>query len=558
MAKPVLSFSALCLLCFIMLQSHAPHYRMDRDAGLENPPPGCTDLNNEGFESGFGIWIDGGSNCARSNSFPNSGSWSVELRAGVGLTSAMYTAPQDYAGVGVTLSFSFYPVGYENGEGFVLEYATDANGTYTGFTGWSAGNQFVNNTRYNVTVTMNRVTWTSTSRLRLRSIASATDDRVYIDDVVISNCCEVGAACNDNSACTTNDVINSNCVCAGTYQDSDSDGTCDAFDLCPGLDDYLVTSEFPCDDGDPCTEGDHLDVDICGCQGTYVDWDGDGYCHNEDPDDVDACNPEPENPACNPCITHEVSHFESNFQIWNSGGNDCSRLYAPQYASAGNYCVRIRDNSGAISSMYTDNMNLAGRSNLSLSFSFIAVGMEANEDFVLEASTNGGSSYTVVESWSRGTDFENNAREFVWVSVPGITWTAQSRLRFRCDASANDDAVYIDDVIIKTCDNYPAMQVVAETVPQDVSNDKPEFEAKALEPDREEAVLSPNPVADELRITGIPLENASISVFTISGSLMPNKRLSENTVDVSGLLPGLYFIRIEKDGQVVIKRFIKN
>jgi hypothetical protein len=39
---------------------------------------------------------------------------------------------------------------------------------------------------------------------------------------------------------------------------------------------------------------------------------------------------------------------------------------------------------------------------------------------------------------------------------------------------------------------------------------------------------------------------------------MRNRRLSENIVDVSELLPGLYFVRIEKERQVVVKRFIKN
>lgn len=231
----------------------------------------CIELNNESYENSFGIWIDGESNCARSTTFPKTGSWSVELRAGVGLTSSMYTPAMNFNGTGITLSFSFFPVGYETGEGIVLDYATDISGTFTGYTGWTRGNQFENNNRYDININMNNIARTSTSRLRLRSVASGTDDRAYIDDVVITNCCETGAICNDNNPCTINDVVQSNCQCAGTFQDSDSDGTCDAFDACPGLDDYEVISEFPCDDGDPCTEGDHLDVDVCGCQGYLVD-----------------------------------------------------------------------------------------------------------------------------------------------------------------------------------------------------------------------------------------------------------------------------------------------
>ena len=512
----------------------------------------CTELYNDGFESSFGTWTDGGSNCARSNSFPNSGSWSVELRAGVGITSSMYTPALNLSGVGVSLSFSFNAVGYENGEGLVLEYATDAGGTFTGYTAWVRGNQFENNTRYNVTVNMNNVAWTSTSRLRLRSVASATDDRVYIDDVVISNCCEVGAPCNDGSQCTTGDVIQANCQCAGTWQDADGDGTCDAFDICPGVDDYLIISEAPCDDGDPCTVNDHMDSDVCGCQGQYIDWDQDGYCISEDPNDADACIPDVNNPACNPCTTHDNAHFESNFQIWNSGGNDCSRLYAPQYANAGNYCVRIRDNSGSVSAMFTDNINLTGLNNVSIAFSFIAVGLEVNEDFLLEVSTNGGASYTTYESWSRGTDFQNNSRQSVFVPIEGITWTSQTRFRIRCDASANDDAVYMDDVIIRSCQNFPAMQAPWENNVPSVSNEQP---VKLFLP--EDVVLRPNPVAAELQLSGMPMEGTTIDIFNATGSLMRYVRLNENSIDVSQLLPGLYFVRIEKEGQMIVKRFIK-
>ncbi|HEY3386668.1 MAG TPA: hypothetical protein VGK46_09170, partial [Saprospiraceae bacterium] len=521
MTRQLTFLSAFCLLSFFTLKAYASPttYRSSCKYELDNAPsltgmedcndfvshaasliPGrshfinaeepCTELNSEGYESSFGIWIDGGSNCERSTSFPNSGSFSVQLRNAIGITSSMFTQNQNFVGMGVNIAFSYYPQGYETYEGFVLEYATDGGTIYTGYAAWVRGIHFQNNTRYNVSVVLNGMTWTTQSRLRLRSVGSSNDDLVYIDDVVISNCCQVGASCNDNSQCTINDVVNANCQCQGTYQDADSDGTCDAFDICPGLDDYLVESQAPCDDGDPCTVGDHLDSDICGCEGQYIDWDQDGYCQSEDPNDVDACIPDPENPACNPCITHDNAHFESNFQIWNSGGNDCSRVYAPQHAYAGNYCVRIQDNSGAQSSMFTDNINLAGLNNVSVTFFFKAVGMEVNEDFLLEYSTNGGGSYTVVDSWSRGTDFENNSVQYRIVPVTGVTWTSQSRFRFRCDASANDDQVYIDDVIIRSCLNFPMMQAPEITDPPVISNDHQVFN-----PDPEDLILSPNPVS---------------------------------------------------------------
>ncbi len=43
----------------------------------------------------------------------------------------------------------------------------------------------------------------------------------------------IGTPCNDNDACTTNDLYTSNCLCEGTFLDSDEDGVCDANDNTP-------------------------------------------------------------------------------------------------------------------------------------------------------------------------------------------------------------------------------------------------------------------------------------------------------------------------------------
>ncbi|MFZ1685917.1 MAG: hypothetical protein WAU70_00730, partial [Flavobacteriales bacterium] len=71
---------------------------------------------------------------------------------------------------------------------------------------------------------------------------------------------EPGTPCNDLNACTNNDIIQSSpgCTCAGTLTaDSDSDGTCDAVDGC---------------DNDP----DKIAPGVCGCGVADVDADGDG------------------------------------------------------------------------------------------------------------------------------------------------------------------------------------------------------------------------------------------------------------------------------------------
>ncbi|HRH36977.1 MAG TPA: GEVED domain-containing protein, partial [Flavobacteriales bacterium] len=97
-----------------------------------------------------------------------------------------------------------------------------------------------------------------------------------------------GTACNDGNACTSNDTWSAGCACAGTFQDTDADGVCDASDLCPGTAGGAGVNAQGCscaqvtvDDGDPCT------LDQCAngvVTHTFQDADGDGVC-----DASDAC-----------------------------------------------------------------------------------------------------------------------------------------------------------------------------------------------------------------------------------------------------------------------------
>ncbi|MBI1226854.1 MAG: HYR domain-containing protein [Bacteroidetes bacterium] len=123
-----------------------------------------------------------------------------------------------------------------------------------------------------------------------------------VNDVILANGCDcagtlvdcpalglnIGDPCNDGDACTGNDLVQSDCTCAGTFQDADNDGTCDANDLCPGG----PEPGSPCNDTDPTTVNDQINSN-CQCVGTPTnctgigDADGDGVCTNMDCDDND-------------------------------------------------------------------------------------------------------------------------------------------------------------------------------------------------------------------------------------------------------------------------------
>jgi hypothetical protein len=114
-----------------------------------------------------------------------------------------------------------------------------------------------------------------------------------------------GSPCDDLDPCTVNDTFDGACLCTGTYQDSDGDGSCDAEDGCPN--DPLKTAPgdcgcgalevgMPCSDGNACTTNDVITA--CGiCQGTALpDVDGDGTC-----DDLDGCPNDPLKTAPGTC-----------------------------------------------------------------------------------------------------------------------------------------------------------------------------------------------------------------------------------------------------------------
>ena len=69
------------------------------------------------------------------------------------------------------------------------------------------------------------------------SVTATDSNGCAENDAVTINETTAGSSCDDGDPCTTNDVYDASCNCAGTFQDSDGDGVCDANDVCPGYDD---------------------------------------------------------------------------------------------------------------------------------------------------------------------------------------------------------------------------------------------------------------------------------------------------------------------------------
>lgn len=151
-------------------------------------------------------------------------------------------------------------------------------------------------------------------------------------------------------------------------------------------------------------------------------------------------------------VTHNSQNFEQGWGIWTDGGADCVRYYNANYASSPPYSIQLRDNTTG-SLMTTTTQNCANYTEMKVNFAYLAVSFDnSNEDFWLQISTNGGVSYTTVGDFNYGVQFTNGVKKTATVTIPG-PFTSNTRFRFRCDASDDDDQVYIDNVVITGCIN---------------------------------------------------------------------------------------------------------
>lgn len=271
--------------------------------------------------------------------------------------------------------------------------------------------------------------------------------------------------------------------------------------------------------------------------------------------------------SCAPCgggggcsnVTIDSQNFESGWGIWNDGGSDCRRSsHDSNYANSGNYCVRLRDNTSS-SVMTTDNLNLAGFEEVTVAFSYICVSMDnSNEDFWLQVSTNGGASYYTVEEWNLGDEFVNNVRYNDAVTLVG-TFTSNVRFRFRCDASANGDRVYLDDVVLTGCVNGARQDGSISDVESTPSN----LEANTVSP-LDNLVIYPNPTAAVLNVTfNVNTDmNVQLMIMDIQGRTVHQELVNayngaqQLQINTSELEVGTYLITLLSDSGRLTKRFV--
>jgi Metallo-peptidase family M12/Secretion system C-terminal sorting domain len=246
-----------------------------------------------------------------------------------------------------------------------------------------------------------------------------------------------------------------------------------------------------------------------------------------------------------PCTYGPINSndFDSGFGIWTDGGTDCARINNATFANSGTFSIQLRDNTST-SVMSTTNQNWAAYEEITVSFFYYAVSFDnSNEDFWVQISTNGGSTYTTVGDYNFSTQFSNNQRNSGTVVIPG-PFTSTTRLRFRSDASADDDQVYIDDVVITGC----STQLQGNSDERDLGVNADEADGLSVSA----LYTAPNPVADMFRVVFDANVSATVpaqivdmtgrTVMQMNWAVVPGQ--NQFSVPAGRLANGLYLLTI--------------
>lgn len=163
--------------------------------------------------------------------------------------------------------------------------------------------------------------------------------------------------------------------------------------------------------------------------------------------------------------------FESGLDGWTLGGVDAIRQYNNTWSYTGNYCVMLRDDTGNSSSILSPLMDLSTYDKIDVKFFFKPYSMESTyngsgtktyfEDFMIEYSSDAGSTWTTVATfesgqvWRKSADFETTNTPIAYGKIVSIFKTDHTfpsglngQFRIRCDASDDNDRVFFDNIKI--------------------------------------------------------------------------------------------------------------
>ncbi|MGH7491667.1 MAG: M4 family metallopeptidase [bacterium] len=140
-------------------------------------------------------------------------------------------------------------------------------------------------------------------------------------------------------------------------------------------------------------------------------------------------------------------NFESGMGSYTDGGADMARYTGGTHAHQGVAATDIQDNTSTASSFFhTATYDVTGYQTLEVDFWFKMVSLETNENFFVQYFN--GTTWQTVANIVRSGSILNNTfyHQVITLSRSTYTFPTNARLRFMCDASDDNDDVYIDEI----------------------------------------------------------------------------------------------------------------
>ena len=252
-----------------------------------------------------------------------------------------------------------------------------------------------------------------------------------------------------------------------------------------------------------------------------------------------------------------ASYFETGWDGWVDGGADAWRYTGGTYSFEGVASIRLRDNTNSSVMTTAQSYDLSSFNNVEVDFYFYPRSMENNEDFWLQFYD--GNSWITVAAWASGVNFSNNNfyHTTVVINSADYNFTSNNQFRFRCDASANGDQVFIDQVTI-TADGGSSTGAIAQIIE---NLGRPKFRTESPDSDIDFEwgfLVYPNPAKNVLNIKlGDPSIPMTYRIINLAGQTIQNGDLTSTEINISDLINGMYIIELNNGEERKLQRFIK-
>lgn len=177
--------------------------------------------------------------------------------------------------------------------------------------------------------------------------------------------------------------------------------------------------------------------------------------------------------------TLRYDDFETGMGNYSDGGVDCSLIYNTQFAHHGVYSVKIQDYNGINSSFYFTN-SIDGKTprytSIKVDFWFNAHSMGTLHNFWVRYFD--GQHWRIADNYIKpgklgslpgDKPFTNNDTFYhaiTWINETKFTFTKNMKIRFQCDAAADYNNVYIDQIYINATTGRPEIYYLNTTFVQ--------------------------------------------------------------------------------------------